>query len=161
MEKNMLSFLKFISEQKEILSDKDSELYFAFGHNTNTVQMQKMDPPAKNLGKATLDGYKLSMEQYCDLRKQKGAVMQGVLWSIPKDRENPINKYEQYYHRINIEVNFKGNKYNVFAYKMDSEHYGVKKPSKEYIDIIRKGYEENNIPQSQLEDAVKERMNRY
>jgi len=155
----MIPFIDFIKEDSNLV-DNDHELYFAFGHNTNVGQMKELDPPAKNLGKASADGYKLSMEQYCDIRPDRGSVIQGVLWSIAKDRETPINKYEQFYHKINITINHKGKKYKAFAYKMDSKHYDVKKPSKEYIDIIRQGYKENNIPLSQLEDAVKERMNR-
>jgi len=153
----MIPFSSFISED---LVDSSHELYFAFGHNTNEEHMKELDPPAKNLGEAFANGYKLVMEEYCDIRPEKGSILHGVLWSIPKDREDPINKYEQYYHKINLTVKYKGKNYKAFAYKMDSKHYDHKKPSSDYINTIRKGYKENNIPQSQLKDAVEERMNR-
>jgi hypothetical protein len=160
MEKNMLTFSKFISEQKDNLVTNGNELYFAFGHNTDTEYFEKLDPPAKLLGKASVKGYRLVLEEYCDIRPKDGSVLEGVLWSLPKNREKPINKYEQYYHRTHIIVSFKGKRYKAFAFKMDSKHYDGRKPSKEYIDILRKGYKENGIPMKQLEDAIKERMNR-
>ena len=153
----MLPFKDFISED---LVQTGDELYFAFGHNTNIGAFEKLDPPAKLLGRASADGYRYVLEQYSDIRLDKDSTIEGVLWSLPKDRESPVNKYEQYYHKKYLTVNFKGNQYRAFAYKMDSKHYNKKNPSKEYIDVVKKGYEENHIPLKQLDSAVKERMSR-
>lgn len=155
----MLTFKGFISEDSDSLAGSGNELYFAFGHNTDVEAFKKLDPPAKLLGRASVRGYRLCLEEYSDIRPDKDATLEGVLWSLPKDRETPVNKFEKFYHKIYINVDYKGKTYKAFAYKMDSKHYNKEKPSSEYIDILRKGYKENGIPMKQLEDAVKERMN--
>jgi hypothetical protein len=155
----MKTFINFISEDKDDLVGAGNELYFAYSHNTDIKAFEKLDPPAKPLGKASIDGYKYVMEQFGDIRPSKDSTVQGLLWTIPRKRETPVNKYEQYYHKINVSVNFKGKEYKAFAYKMDAKHYGGP-PSKDYINIVAKGYKDNNIPLAQLEDAVKEKKDR-
>jgi gamma-glutamylcyclotransferase len=154
----MLTFTKFVSENKDDLVEPGNELYFSYGHNANSKAFEKLDPPAKILGRCSLDGYRYVLEQYSDIRPEEGSTVEGVLWTLPKNKEGPLNRYEKYYHRINVNVNYKGKTYKAFAYKMDTKHYGRHKPSKEYLDIVSKGYKENHIPLEQLNTAVKERM---
>ena len=149
----MQTFKTFIFED---LAGSGNELYFAYGHNTNEKLLEKLSPHAHILGRASVDGYKYVMRQYSDIIKDDNSTVQGILWSIPKDREGPINKYEEYYHRLHINVNYKGKQYKAFAFQIDKKHYDGKTPSKEYIETIKDGYKENNIPLSQLDTALKD-----
>jgi hypothetical protein len=89
----MKTFINFILEAEGVLAKAGSELYFAYSHNTNIKAFEKLDPPAIALGRASVDGYRYTMEQYGDIRPSKKSTVEGVLWSLPKDRETPVNKY--------------------------------------------------------------------
>ena len=133
------------------------DYYFAYGHNTNKEQFYKRIPKAQLIGKANLNHYKFSLEQYSDIKPNGSSHVEGVLWKIPKDSEPQLNKYEQFYERIPVIVSCSGKKYKAYAYKIKGEHYG-KNPSQDYIDYVRKGYKENDLPESQLDKAVKEKL---
>lgn len=156
----MINFSQFILEDRtdtEVVAGKGRELYFAFGHNTNTKEFRKCAPEVHFIGKALIKGYKYNLKQYSDIDKNSKSEVQGILWSVPKGEEPTINRHEEYYKKINVIVDFRGQKYKAFAYKIKGEHYNDKMPSKEYIKIVREGYEEHDIPLDQLNQAVKER----
>lgn len=157
MEDRMIEFSNFIKEDtstQEAVAGKGRELYFAFGHNTFSKDFRERAPEAHFIGKAIAKGYRFDLKEYSDIDKDSGSEVHGILWSIPKGEEPTINKYEAYYKKINIDVHFNGKKIRAYAYKIKSDHYNGKPPSKEYIKVVHDGYAEHGLPLNQLNKAV-------
>lgn len=159
MENKIKKFSKFVTEQNKPKRILGSEYYFAYGHNTNIEQFHKRIPKAQLIGNAVLPNYRYSLEQYSDIRPDNDSSVHGVLWKIPVGAEPQLDKYEEYYRRIKVNVVVGDKKYKAYAYEMLPKHYDKKKASKDYIDYVKKGYKENNIPVTQINDAIKEKLN--
>ena len=139
----------------------DEILYFSYGHNTNVGEMHKRVPEARLLGRASVNGYKFSLQHYSDIIKDKKGIVQGVLWAIPKDAIPKLDfeeDHRNHYHHLVLNVNYGGKKYKAFAYQMYNHYRDGHLPTRKYIDFISQGYKQNKIPLTQLTNALKTRL---
>ena len=138
-------------------------LYFSYGHNTNVGEMHRRIPEARLLGRASVHGYKFSLEHFADIVPDKKGNIQGVLWAIPSDKVPLLDFQEDHrnhYHHIIVPVNYGGKIYKAYAYQMFKSYHNGYLPTKKYINFIATGYKQNHIPLSQLINALKDRLAR-
>jgi len=138
-------------------------LYFSYGHNTNIGEMLKRIPEAKLLGRASVYGYKFSLEHFSNIQPDKNSSIEGVLYSIPKNVVQKLDFLEDHrthYKHITLSVNYGGKIVKAYAYQMFTNYHDKKLPTRKYINFIAQGYRQNKIPMSQLINAVKERLDR-
>ena len=138
-------------------------LYFSYGHNTNVGEMYRRIPQAKLIGRASVHGYKFSLEHFSDIKPDRNSTIQGVLYSIPKDavpKLDALEDHRTHYHHIIIPVNYGGKIYKAYAYQMFKSYHDKDLPTKKYINFIATGYKQNKIPLSQLINALNERITR-
>ena len=135
-------------------------LYFAYGSNIDLEQMARRCPAARVVGPATLENYELAFRGsgFATIVLKKGSVVHGLLWSITPLCEQALDRYEGYprhYTKEPVTVRGEdGREASVMAYVMAEEwsrHPAL--PSETYYGIIQRGFEENGLPVSSLEDA--------
>ena len=135
-------------------------LYFAYGSNIDLEQMARRCPAAQAVGPATLENYELAFRGsgFATIVPKKGSVVHGLLWSITPFCEQALDRYEGYPRHYTKEPvtarGVDGREVSVMAYVMAEEwsrHLAL--PSETYYGIIRRGFEENHLPVSSLEDA--------
>jgi gamma-glutamylcyclotransferase (GGCT)/AIG2-like uncharacterized protein YtfP len=139
-------------------------LYFSYGHNTNIGEMLKRIPEAKLLGRASVHGYKFSLEHFSNIQPDKNSSIEGVLYSIPKNVVPTLDFLEDHrthYKHITLPVNYGGKIVKAYAYQMFSNYQDKKLPTRKYINFIAQGYRQNKIPLNQLTAALQDRLNRH
>ena len=119
--------------------------YFAYGHNTNDLEMHKRLPNAKKIGKGLLHGYHLVLYKYANIEPSNG-YMTGVVWDLTLDELKILDMYEEVPHvyrrkKVNIEVD--GVKQSGVVYVMAKPISGT--PSKQYLQWMRTGYKKNKL----------------
>jgi len=139
-------------------------LYFSYGHNTNVGEMHKRIPEARLIGRASVHGYKFSLEHFSDIRPDKKSTIEGVLYSIPKDvvpKLDALEDHRSHYKHLMVPVNYGGKIYKAYAYQMFSNYHDKVLPTRKYINFIAQGYRQNKIPLTQLTNAIQERLTRH
>jgi gamma-glutamylcyclotransferase (GGCT)/AIG2-like uncharacterized protein YtfP len=130
--------------------------YFAYGMNTNLIEMASRCPSAKIIGPATLKDHKFTFSYHADIHSEDNSVVHGALWLITKDCLQSLDLlegYPRYYNRKIVEVTCKDHRYFSWVYYMSRR--GMNElPSKTYWDCLIEGYEKNNIPTDQLFQAI-------
>ena len=135
-------------------------LYFAYGSNIDLEQMARRCPAAQGVGPVTLENYELAFRGsgFATIVPKKGSVVHGLLWSTTPLCEQALGRYEGYprhYTKEPVTVRrANGREASVMVYVMAEEwrrHPAL--PSETYYGIIRRGFEENGLPVSSLEDA--------
>ena len=135
-------------------------LYFAYGSNIDLEQMAQRCPAAQVMGPVILENYELAFRGsgFATIVPKKGGVVHGLLWSITPLCEQALDRYEGYprhYTKEPVMVRrVDGREASVMAYVMAEEwsRYPAL-PSETYYGIIQRGFEENGLPVSSLENA--------
>ena len=133
-------------------------LYFAYGSNLNRQQMKSRCPGSKYIKNYYLPGYKLSFSWkptrrqstgVANIVKKAGSKVPGTIYKInSKDREQ-LRIHEGYYRNVYDEKFFLLNKKKILYYMMD-RGFILKRPSKDYVKIVKKGYEDRNLDNEYL-----------
>lgn len=122
-------------------------VYFAYGSNLSLEQIKRRCPESIPMVRAKLKDYKLVYNKYADIVPWEGEVVYGAIYELSLKDLNNLDKYERYpelYNKIDIKVeDDKGEIFEAFAYIMVKK--GDEKPNKDYIEIIRNGYEDWGI----------------
>lgn len=135
----------------------DHILYFAYGHNTNTEEMKRRCPDARLIGTAVLKNFKLELRHFANIVHDEAAKTYGMLWSISIKELKTLDSDEglhDHYNRIPVQVHLGDQILSATAYIMDPEYTAEGPPDKKYVELIAKGYEENDLPLDQLEQAL-------
>lgn len=130
--------------------------YFAYGMNTNLDEMARRCPGSKNLGLAWLNDYELCFRTHCDIEHKPGSRMCGVLWDINLDNLRSLDileGYPHYYTRFNVRVKQGKIWHNALVYQMNNQHW-LSSPSQGYLDCVREGYIGNDMPLTQIDNAL-------
>lgn len=133
-------------------------LYFAYGMNTNPVEMARRCPAAKSLGHARLVNHSFRFAQHADVEPQSGSFVEGVLWEITEECLGALDQlegYPLYYNRVTATVVHQARSYHALVYRMqpgqpDSE------PTRGYYNLVVEGYRAHGVPTDQLENSVYE-----
>ena len=135
-------------------------LYFAYGSNIDLKQMARRCPAAQVVGPATLENYELAFRGsgFATIVPKKGSVVHGLLWSITPLCEQALDRYEGYprhYTKEPVSVRTAdGAAVSAMVYIMAEPLCRQPAlPSETYYGIIRRGFKENHLSVSSLEDA--------
>jgi len=86
-----------------------------------------------------------------------GGEMYGVLWEIDDETLKLLDAREGYptfYKRKVVHVFYHTECYGAIAYFMASEYNTPSPPSDRYLNFIKEGYSEFDIPHTQIEEAL-------
>ena len=141
----------------------DMEIYAAYGSNMNLVQMKKRCPKAQVIGKGELLGYMLTFRGkntgYANIEASNHGSVPIVLWSITKECEQALDRYEEYptlYTKEVVSVTMLDGEQTAMLYIMTKQYKDmVAMPSEHYFEIIRQGYQDNGIDTAPLMKALK------
>lgn len=135
-------------------------LYFAYGSNIDLEQMVRRCPAAQVVGPATLENYELAFRGsgFATIVPKKGSVVHGLLWSTTPLCEQALDRYEGYprhYTKEPVSVRTAdGAAVSAMVYIMAEPLCRQPAlPSETYYGIIRRGFKENHLSVSSLEDA--------
>ncbi len=131
-------------------------LYGAYGSNLNKQQMQMRCPKAKPVGTVILPDYELVFRSVADIQKAKGVEVPLGLWLITADCEQALDRYEGYpylYTKTFMDIEHEGEIHKLMTYQMTDREY-QSPPSNGYLKSISDGYNDFDIDQSYLSDAV-------
>jgi gamma-glutamylcyclotransferase (GGCT)/AIG2-like uncharacterized protein YtfP len=81
----------------------------------------------------------------------------GLLWGLPVKEIPQLDHDEHFqdgYVRAEVEVQFKGEIYKAMTYVMQPGHEPTHSIQPHYVDLVRRGYNQNRIPQYQLTKAL-------
>ena len=98
-------------------------LYFAYGSNTNRLQMANRCPEAMFLGVATCHDYRLVERLFADIEPAPDCTLQGVLWDLTTDCVERLDRYEglasHLYRRIWVHITLPdGHPERAMSYRM-------------------------------------------
>jgi len=124
--------------------------YFAYGCNTNLHEFASRIPPAILVGKACLPNYRFVMREFADVVPKK--KVWGVLWDVPAGWISELDQVEEHYRQEYVFVNWNGVRVKAMVYVMNDLQPGP--PSQQYVDRVRQGYLENELPPEQLKSAL-------
>ena len=135
-------------------------LYCAYGSNIDLEQMARRCPAAQVVGPVTLENYELTFRGsgFATIMPKEGSVVHGLLWSITPLCEQALDRYEGYprhYTKEPVSVRTAdGAAVSAMVYIMAEPLCRQPAlPSETYYGIIRRGFKENHLPVSSLEDA--------
>ena len=142
---------------------KNTILYFGYGMNTNLKGMAERCPGAVSLGHAVLPEHEFRFAVHADVLENKEMNVDGVLWEINRNHLRSLDMlegYPFYYDRKVVEVIHNGEIKKALVYYMQPGNLD-NMPAQSYLDMLCEGYEENRVPLTQLESAIKFINNYY
>ena len=139
------------------------DLYFAYGSNLYTRQMQMRCPSAEVISVAYINNYTICFPVVSEkrgrggvasIKRKKGRTVRGVIYRLKINDLQVLDNYEARgvrYERKKIFVKLKNDvRKHVWTYIAISDHSKDYMPSEEYLDLIIKGLEEHNLPKDHL-----------
>lgn len=140
----------------------ETKIYAAYGSNLNLKQMKKRCPKAKVIGKGELFDYKLTFRGkqtgVANVERSAGCTVPVVLWTITKDCEQELDRYEGYprlYGKEIVTITTPAGEQEAMLYVMAKQYETMPAiPSEYYFDVIRQGYQDNGIDTVSLSDAL-------
>ena len=141
--------------------------YLAYGSNLNREWMEELRGKKEEPVKHELKGYKLLFRAkgYLTIEKVKGTEADKysipvLLWQVDDKDELALDDYEAYpdlYCKKTLTLSVEGREKEVFYYLMNPPYSDEKvKPTKKYLDMVRKGYGECDFNEGPLDLALKE-----
>ncbi|WP_353482942.1 gamma-glutamylcyclotransferase family protein [Haliscomenobacter sp.] len=134
----------------------NSQLYFAYGMNTNQDEMAYRCPGAHSLGHARLIDHAFRFAVHADVVPCSGSYVDGVLWSITDqdlDHLDQLEGYPTYYGRDSLRVSQGSRIVQAVCYSMQSGH-ADSPPSTGYMNMVLEGYAQHHVPTEQLWNSV-------
>ena len=132
-------------------------LYFAYGSNLSLQQMRRRCSNAKPLRRCVLPGFKLVLRGAADVEPCAGGSVEGALYWVSQDDEAQLDSYEGV-PNLYSKRTFAVEEGEALFYQMDPPIY--KEPREGYIDTIRNGFADWDIPLATLESAIREQTAR-
>jgi len=139
------------------------KIYAAYGSNMHFEQMKRRCPKAKVIGKGELLGYKLTFRGghsgVANVEPSSSKRVPIVLWAINKECELALDRYEGYptlYTKEVVTIATVDGEQAAMMYVMAKQYEDMPaKPSEQYFEIIRQGYQDNEINTGPLMKALK------
>ena len=144
-----------------------TKTYAAYGSNLNLCQMKYRCPKATVIGIGIINNYRLTFRGsgrgVANIEKQPNENVPVVLWSITKECEKALDRYEGFprlYVKEEVEViKDDGVKIKAMAYVMHETYkYMPARPTDYYLDVIWQGYLDNNLQIEKLRTALSENL---
>ena len=127
--------------------------YIAYGSNLNMRQMLRRCPGAVVIGKAWLEGYRLTFRGrrswggVANIEPRPGSRVPVGIWRITERDEEALDWYEGFptlYYKQEFSLVVDGNRLTAMAYIMTPGRPWAA-PSRSYLDTIRQGYDDFDI----------------
>ena len=139
------------------------DIYAAYGSNMSLVQMEKRCPKAQVIDKGELLGYKLTFRGkgtgYANIEVSDCGSVPIVLWLITDECERALDRYEGYptlYTKELVTIATADGEQTAMLYIMTKQYKDMPvMPSEHYFEIIRQGYQDNEINTGPLMKALK------
>ena len=141
----------------------NNRLMISYGSNMNVQQMQHRCPGAEIVGKATLEGWRLTFQgsqhnAHANILREDGATTPVLIWAISQDHEDTLDIYEGvaggYYrkHYMPVTVNGKTHR-RALVYLMNTRPYNA--PQARYLNGIATAYKAACIDTEPLYEALR------
>lgn len=130
--------------------------YLAYGSNLNTKQMKHRCHTAKKVGTFMLVGYELEFRIYLTIVLKKDGVVPIGVWTIDKEDELSLDRYEGYptfYRKEEMEFSLNGRKEKGIIYIMNDVR-GKGAPSGIYLKTCLEGYRDFDFDIHYLKTAL-------
>ena len=128
-------------------------LYFAYGSNMNTSQMNRRCPGAELIGMARLTGYRFIINHrgVATLIPESEAYVLGVLWEISQEHERYLDRYEGYghglYDKCYRDTRLDSGKDIPAMVYIDHRNAELGAPRDGYLESIIEGAEQHGLPE--------------
>lgn len=138
-----------------------TKLYAAYAIDLNIELMHQNCPTAKPIAKSWLFDYRLAFKgrshnAHATVVPEEGQAVPVVIWEIDEQAESALDGLafvnSEYYAKEYMTLEVAGEMQEVLIYILRPCDYGI--PSKNYLDIVTRGYLDFNLPITTLEDAV-------
>ena len=133
-----------------------TNLMWAYGSNLNVEQMRYRCPTAVPVAPLIVPNAILRFRSIADVAYLSGATCAGGLWQITETDEKTLDEYEGVdvglYEKKYLLLLIDGKAKRALFYKMLRCH--IAPPSPAYLSVIRRGYQEFNLPLHKLKRAV-------
>ena len=143
----------FIPKEKRTISENKDIIYFAYGSNTNTNQMNnRCFNGFKKISNGKLLNYEFGFDKsgYANIREFNDKTVFGVIYKLTKTCLNNLDQYEGYpnvYNRKIVKViNLDTNQIIDSYVYIESQNQFNGIPNQSYLDIILNGLVENKLP---------------
>lgn len=139
----------------------NKRLYIAYGSNLHIKQMSFRCPQSKPVGTATLKDHRLVFQgsafgAHANVIPEAGQEVPVVIWQISQRDEAMLDRYEGvaggYYTKEYMTIDLNGEQVEALIYIMTPHGYGL--PSDIYLNTIKEGYGDFNLPIKCLNEAV-------
>jgi gamma-glutamylcyclotransferase (GGCT)/AIG2-like uncharacterized protein YtfP len=130
--------------------------YFAYGMNTNRVEMFIRCPNARSLGAATLPYHEFRFARHADVLESRTSIVDGVLWEITDlclKSLDILEGYPYYYNRKTAIVEHNGQEIDAMVYYMIGNQVDSP-PSESYLRMLYDGYKVHGLSVKQIHDAI-------
>lgn len=138
-----------------------SRFYFAYGSNLCLGQMQERCPGSEPLRSHRLPGYRLVLRGVANIEPETGAEVHGAIYAITDADERTLDTFEGFptlYKKGTFTVQIAEADEEVTFYELVARRY---KPAREgYVEIIRTGFRDWELPEESLERAVQDAQDR-
>lgn len=139
----------------------NNTVYFAYGSNMNSAQMEQRCPRAEYVGIARLDGWQFELHErgIANIKPAPGDNVWGVLWMLTDEHCATLDRFEgiasQVYRRETITVITPTNE-TLEALVYVGENLANGKTRDGYIDTVLVGAREHNLPTEYLQRLAAE-----
>ena len=131
-------------------------LYFAYGSNLHHFQMKKRCKDSLYIKKINLKNFRLTFRskyRAADIESNKNSIVPGGLFEISKSDEKKLDVYEDFPNLYKKHY-FYYYRNKVMTYTMVKKS-PFKFPTERYLNIVKRGYKDCDLPQVYLKAALK------
>lgn len=143
----------FIPKEKRIISENKDIIYFAYGSNMNTNQMNNRCLNGfEKISNGKLLNYEFGFDKsgYANIREFNDKIVFGVIYKLTKSCLNNLDQYEGYpdhYNRRIVKIqNIYDNQFIDSYVYIESKDQFNGNANQSYLDIILNGAIENELP---------------
>jgi gamma-glutamylcyclotransferase len=137
-------------------------LYFAYGSNLASSEMELSCPGHRFVGAARLDGFRLEFRRRsvrwgggaADLVPATGESVWGALYELPDGALEALDRKEGAgfaYRRIDVEVELDGRPRSAIAYEVGRKEPQEVAPTADYLRLLMAGAAERGLPHEYVE----------
>jgi gamma-glutamylcyclotransferase len=132
-------------------------LYFAYGSNLASSEMERSCPDHRFLGAARLDGFRLEFRRRsvrwgggaADLVPAAGDSVWGALYELPDGALAALDRKEGAgfaYQRMDVRVDLEGEPRRAVAYEVERKEPREVAPTADYLRLLLGGATERGLP---------------
>jgi gamma-glutamylcyclotransferase len=132
-------------------------LYFAYGSNMASSEMERSSPGHRFLGPARLAGFRLELRRRslrwsggaADIVRAAGEAVWGALYELPPGAFDRLDAKEGAgfaYRRLEVEVEHEGEPRRAIAYQVARKEVEEVAPTPEYALLLLAGARERGLP---------------